>query len=246
MAIDLDKIRALHSQLSSQGGSDNNFINNFYQISEGTNTVRILPSKEGEKDFYAMTKIHRVPNTEGQVRNIHCRRVHGESCPVCDLYFGLWKTGKKEDEDLARQIKARDRYYMNIVDRESKEVKILSVGIILFKKIITAILDEDFGDITDIEKGHDFKIIMYKEGQWPKYDQSQPRPKSEAAGSAAEIAAWMEQLHDIQSLVKLEDYEELKNVSESLAVKGTIDAVAAKESTSAPTTDEYLNRLKTN
>lgn len=242
MAIDLDKIRALHTQLSAQGSSDNNFINNFYQISEGTNTVRILPSNEDEKDFYAMTKIHRVPTTEGQVKNIHCRRVHGEACPVCDLYFGLWKTGRKEDEDLARQIKARDRYYMNVVDRDSSEVKILSVGIILFKKIISAILDEDFGDITDVDKGHDFKIIMYKEGQWPKYDQSQPRPKSEPAGSGADVASWMEELHDIYSLVKLEDYEELKKISESLAVQGTVSTPKKEESPVSD--DEYLTRLK--
>ena len=242
MAIDLDKIRALHTQLSAQGSSDNNFINNFYQISEGTNTVRILPSNEDEKDFYAMTKIHRVPTTEGQVKNIHCRRVHGEACPVCDLYFGLLKTGRKEDEDLARQIKARDRYYMNVVDRDSSEVKILSVGIILFKKIISAILDEDFGDITDVDKGHDFKIIMYKEGQWPKYDQSQPRPKSEPAGSGADVASWMEELHDIYSLVKLEDYEELKKISESLAVQGTVSTPKKEESPVSD--DEYLTRLK--
>jgi hypothetical protein len=246
MAIDLEKIRALHTELSSsKTGGD--FINNFYQIVEGTNTVRILPAAEEGHDFYAATKIHRVPYAEGQVKNIHCRKVHGEACPVCDLYFGLWKTGRKEDEDLARQIKARDRYYMNVVDRETSEVKILSVGIILFKKMISAILDEDFGDITDLESGHDFKIIMYKEGQWPKYDQSQPRPKSEAAGSAADVASWMEQLHEIQSLVKLEDYEELKTISESLAVEGTLGAVQQRTDVASnpATNDEYLERLKT-
>ena len=245
MAIDLDKIRALHSQLSSQGGSDNNFINNFYQISEGTNTVRILPSKDGEKDFYAMTKIHRVPNTEGQVRNIHCRRVHGESCPVCDLYFGLWKTGKKEDEDLARQIKARDRYYMNIVDRESKEVKILSVGVILFKKIIAAMLDEDFGDITDLETGHDFKIIKVMEGQWPKYDQSSPRPKSSEAGSKAEVAAWMDTLHDIHALVKLEDYEDVKKTMQELLPSHEGSSENPSEAEDVEDGD-YLNKMQGN
>ena len=246
MAIDLDKIRALHTQLSAQGSSDNNFINNFYQISEGTNTVRILPSNEDEKDFYAMTKIHRVPTTEGQVKNIHCRRVHGEACPVCDLYFGLWKTGRKEDEDLARQIKARDRYYMNVVDRDSSEVKILSVGIILFKKIISAILDEDFGDITDVDKGHDFKIIMYKEGQWPKYDQSAPRPKPSEAGTGQESAAWMETLHDIYSLVKLEDYEELKQISENINPFSVVERSADDnhQTTNDASDDDYMKRLQ--
>ena len=82
---------------------------------------------------------------------------------MCDLYYGLWKTGRQEDEDLARKIKPRARYYMNILDRESGDVKILSIGVILFKKIIGAMLDEDFGDITDPVTGHDFKIVKEME-----------------------------------------------------------------------------------
>ena len=113
-------------------------------------------------------------------------------------------------------IKPRARYYMNILDRNSGDVKILSVGVILFKKIIAAMLDEDFGDITDLADGHDFKIIKEMEGQWPKYDQSAPRPKSSPAGSKAEVASAMDSLHDIHSLVKLEDYEEYKKVVAAL------------------------------
>jgi len=245
MAIDLDKIREIHNSLQNQGSADGSFINNFFQVVEGTNTVRVLPPKEEGQDFYSMTKLHRVRDTEGRMKSFHCRRTQGESCPLCDLYFGLWKTGKTEDQDLARQIKARDRYYMNIVDRETTKVKILSVGVILFKKIVATIMDADYGDITDLEKGHDFKIIMYKEGQWPKYEQSAPRPKPSPAGSSAEIATWMDELHDLSSLVKLEDYEELKVIAESLAVQGTISSVSREEA-SPVSDDDYLTRLKTN
>ena len=150
--------------------------------------------------FYSETKIHRVYDEDGTVHNYHCLKVHGDSCPLCDTYYGLWKTGSKDDETTARQIKPRARYYMNVVDRESGDVKILSVGIILFKKMIAAMLDEDFGDITDLQEGLDFKIIKQMEGQWPRYDQSAPRPKSSPTGSNSEVAAYMESLHDIFSL----------------------------------------------
>jgi len=217
MAIDLDALRAKHAELSNTGGNANSdFLSNFLQVQEGTNAVRILPGKDEETMFYAETKIHRVPDTQGNVKNYHCRKVHGEACPICDAYFALWKTGRKEDEDTARQIKPRARYYMNVVDRETGDVKILSIGVILFKKIIAAMLDEDFGDITDVDTGHDFKIIKIMEGQWPKYDQSQPRPKSSEAGSKAEVAGWMDSLHDIHSLVKQEDYEEFKTLAQSI------------------------------
>ena len=242
MAIDLNALRAKHAELSNNVAARSDFLKNFLQIQEGTNLLRILPNKDDEKLFYGETKIHRVPYNDA-VRNIHCRKVHGESCPLCDLYYGLWKTGRQEDEDLARQIKPRARYYMNVVDRESNEVKILSVGVILFKKIIAAMLDEDFGDITDLETGHDFKIIKVMEGQWPKYDQSSPRPKSSEAGSKAEVAAWMDSLHDIHALVKLEDYEDVKKTMQDLlpSHEGSSENPTEAEDVED---DDYLNKMQ--
>jgi len=247
MAIDLNALRLKHEQLNNpQSGNNTDFLKKFYQIPEGTNAVRILPWKDDEKEFYAETKIHRVTGPDGNVKNHHCRKIHGESCPMCDLYYALWKTGRKEDEDLARQIKPRARYYMNILDRESGEVKILSIGVILFKKIIGAMLDEDFGDITDIEAGHDFKIVKEMEGQWPKYDQSAPRPKSSPLGSKSEIATSMDTLHNIHELVKLEDYEDVKNAAAlltSTAVQGTVQGTSQNEAVNVPDND-YLNKLQ--
>ena len=247
MAIDLNALRMKHEQLNNpQSGNNTDFLKKFYQIPEGTNAVRILPWKDDEKEFYAETKIHRVTGPDGNVKNHHCRKIHGESCPLCDLYYALWKTGRKEDEDLARQIKPRARYYMNILDRESGEVKILSIGVILFKKIIGAMLDEDFGDITDTEAGHDFKIVKEMEGQWPKYDQSAPRPKSSPLGSKSEIATSMDTLHNIHELVKLEDYEDVKNAAAlltSTAVQGTVQGTSQNEAVNVPDND-YLKKLQ--
>ena len=239
MAIDLNALRLKHEQLNNpQSGNNTDFLKKFYQIPEGTNAVRILPWKDDEKEFYAETKIHRVTGPDGNVKNHHCRKIHGESCPMCDLYYALWKTGRKEDEDLARQIKPRAR--------ESGEVKILSIGVILFKKIIGAMLDEDFGDITDIEAGHDFKIVKEMDGQWPKYDQSAPRPKSSPLGSKSEIATSMDTLHNIHELVKLEDYEDVKNAAAlltSVAVQGTVQGTSQNEAVNVPDND-YLNKLQ--
>jgi len=244
MAIDLDALRAKHAELSNPGSGNANsdFLSNFIQLQEGTNSIRLLPGKDEDTLFYAETKIHRVPNGDGQVKNVHCRKIHGEPCPLCDTYYSLWKEPNK-DEDLARQIKPRSRYYLNVVDRETGDVKILSIGVILFKKIIAAMLDEDFGDITDLATGHDFKIVKIMEGQWPKYDQSSPRPKSSEAGSKAEIAAWMDSLHDVHALVKLEDYEDVKEAAQALLP-------SHEGSSQNPTTaenvadDDYLQRMQ--
>jgi|TARA_R100001163_G_scaffold61286_1_gene51154 hypothetical protein len=244
MAIDLDALRAKHAELSNPGGGNANtdFLSNFLQINEGTNVVRVLPGKDEDTLFYAETKIHRIPDADGNIKNYHCRKVHGEKCPLCDAYYALWKEPYK-DEDLARQIKPRARYYMNVVNRETGDVKILSIGVILFKKIIAAMLDEDFGDITDLDDGNDFKIIKQMEGQWPKYDQSQPRPKSSAAGSKAEVAAWMDSLHDIHALVKEEDYEETKTVAQGLFPSSEVSMTNPNPANEVGD-DDYLSKMK--
>ena len=117
MALDLEAIRRKHEEISSGPGGDSSFLDNFIQLQEGNNVVRILPGKDEETQFYAETKIHRIQGTDGKFRNVHCRKIHGEKCPLCDLYYSLWKTGVKDDEDLARKIKPRSRYYMNVIDR---------------------------------------------------------------------------------------------------------------------------------
>lgn len=218
MGINLKALRAKHEELEKKNSQGGDFVNNFLTLENGTTLIRILPPKEDdEREFYAETRIHRIPQEDGTDRNVHCRKVHGEACPLCDAYFGLWKqfnAGGKVEEVLsaaARQIKPRDRFYMNVVDRKSGDVKILSVGIKVMNMITSVILDEDFGDITDLETGHDYKIHKVMEGKWPKYDQSGARPKPTPAGKKKEIDSWMSELHDIYKLVRLEDYEEVKN-----------------------------------
>jgi hypothetical protein len=245
MSIDLEAIRRKHAEISnpSQGG-DSSFLDNFLQIQEGNNVVRILPGKDEDTPFYAETKIHRVTANDNKIRNVHCRKIHGEKCPLCDLYFSLWKTGVTDDETLARQIKPRSRYYMNVVDRESAKVKILSVGIMLFQKILNTILDEDYGDITDLSVGHDFKIIKIMEGQWPKYDQSQPRPKSSEAGKSSEIAEWMDSLHDVHGLVKLEEYDDVVNIVDEITPPSLRGTAYTDTPNVEGSDDEFLNKMQ--
>ena len=255
MAIDLNALRAKHQQLTNPktGGGDQDFLNKFYQVKEGEAYLRILPAPaDSDKNFYAETKIHRVPQPDGSVKNVHCRKVHGEKCPLCDLYYGLWKTGSKEDEDLARQIKPRARYYLNAYDRENEEVKIFSIGVILFQKIVETMMDPDYADlfeesencILDTEIGHDFKLHMKKEGQWPKYDQSMFRPKATSLGSKKMISEVMESLHDIHSLVKLEEYDDVKeavlNLRPELMPR---ERTLQEDSSDAGSDDDFTKRL---
>lgn len=245
--VNLDELRKKYEEVTKQntGGGNSDFLSKFLITKEGTSLVRILPSKNEDEQFYAETAIHRM-ETDGQFKNYHCPRVKGDKCPLCDLYYALWKTPSEDNHNLARSIKARKRYYLNAVDRESGDVKILSIGMKLFGKILDCFFDDDYGDITDLENGYDFKVVKDTNGAFPNYDKSAPKPRPSKAGSDAEVAAWMDSLHDIKNLVKFAEYDELKQLSMMVEARaeGMGGSSPSSPSSSSGSDDDYLSHLK--
>jgi len=242
--VNIEELRKKYNQINKQPAQDTqDFLKKFLMMEEGTTQVRVLPAKDPDDNFYAETGIHRIND-----KNYHCPKVSkGEDCPLCDLSFKLWNTKESGNQDIARQIKARKRFYLNAVERESGEVKILSVGIKLFSKILDCFFDDDYGDITDLQKGNDFKIVKDKSGEWPNYDKSSPKPSKSPAGSDAEIARWMDELHDIQGLVKAASYEDLKKLAMEITGEDIVEQVKTVASTSTESNsedDDYLKHLK--
>ena len=249
--VNIEQLRKKYQEINNPGSGGNaDFLSKFFMMDEGTSVVRVLPSKDEDSEFYAETAIHRLND-----KNYHCPRIKGGKCPVCDTYYDMWKEinaiGKetpqgKEMADVARQIKARKRYYLNVVDRRDNSVKILSVGQKLFGKVLDCFFDEDFGDITDLKEGWDFKIVKDTQGQWPNYDKSAPKPKPSSAGSDKENATYMEELHDIHGLVKVADYDELKSMMTELVAANTPAQNNLGTDYQAPKADDedYMSHLK--
>jgi len=251
--VNIDELRQKYNQIngSSKPGNDPEFLKKFFMMEEGTSQVRILPSKDEDIQFYSETAIHRIND-----KNYHCPRVRDQKCPVCDLYYNTWKKitnmggrdvpGAQPLVEAARKLKAYRRYYMNVVDRRDESVKILSVGQKLFGKVLDAFFDDDYGDLTDLEGGWDFKIVKETQGQWPNYDKSSPKPKSTIAGTESEIATWMDELHDIHGLVKLPEYEELQNLALELEgiLMGPGPGTTAAKPTDSEDDEDYLSHLK--
>jgi len=242
--VNLDELRKKYEQIqnANSGGGNIDFLKKFFMMEEGTSVVRVLPAGDTEREFYAETAIHRIDD-----KNHHCPRVKGEDCPVCDLYYRLWKLDDESAHDLARSIKPRKRYYLNVVDRRDGSVKILSVGMKLFGKILDCFFDEDYGDITDLKEGWDFKIVKDTQGQWPNYDKSAPKPKQVKAGTEKEQAVWMDELHDIHGLIKVASYDDLKNMAmemEAIVTDRPKERDASDNSSSSDGDEDYLAHLK--
>lgn len=251
--VNIEELRKKAADLKQSGGGNNSdFLSKFFMMEVGTSVVRILPAKEESQDFYAETAIHRIDG-----KNHHCPRVKGNKCPACDTYYDLWnqinrigKTSEKGREliKVAKSIKSRKRFYLNAVDRQEGTVKILSVGQKLFGKILDCFLDEDYGDITDLKEGWDFKIIKEIVDDFPNYDKSAPRPKQSPVGTDAESAKYLDELHDIHGLVKVASYDDLKLMMTDLIANTTttetLSITSPVPDPSPPDEEDYMAHLK--
>lgn len=256
----LADLKNKYAKLSKAPGENQEFLKNFIQLDEGDTVVRILPSVDENKPFFAENKIHRVPSGNGQTKNVHCRKIHGEACPLCDLYYEAWnvhntlnlpKGTSSKFSEFARGIKPTPRSYLNIYKRETDEVLILSTGDQLLQKIISAeigLQSEDSGSLVDVgDSGIDFKIVkvMVKSatGIYPNYNSSEARRKAiPLADSKQKVSEILARRHDIQALIKLEPFEEVKKVADQLYA-GLVNKMTHTEeniSNSSPNKPSYL------
>ena len=259
MAIDLNKLKEQYEK--NKGNSEGG---NFLKVPEGNTTIRILPSKDGES-FFVASKQHKI-NENGQFKYIHCPKVIGEKCPICEAHFALWRMSNASDDakglkefgangergknnyaTAAKALKPTPAYYMNVVVRPSDEVKVLNAAPTLMESIMTAFKHSDLGDLTDFEKGFDFIITRDKgDNGFTRYTNSQPRTKPTVAGTPQQIAAWMEGIKDLGTLIKYEDYAELDKIAKNIMSQFATKVSETPQVGGASTPDEgnYLDRLK--
>ena len=211
--------------------------------SNGFVIVRLLPPAppgmhgREKSPFYVATRTHRLNE-----RSYHCHmELVGKKwvgdCPVCAYCRWLWKesekfTGELKDakQNMYRQIKAIERFYFAAIARkqinpdtnqpeENVGPLIFSVGQTVKDKIFTYILGNDtlgkkaLGDVTDILKGRDFKLVKVMtqgaNGTYPTYNESEfddPSP----LGSPDQVEKWMASIPDLVSLRRLVEADELK------------------------------------
>jgi hypothetical protein len=247
--LDLEEMMGEDARLNEAGQA--NFLDQFVPMPDvkpgqtGTVSVRLLPPAPKQK-LYQYNRTHKMNG-----RSIHCPRplVNGKwertvACPVCDYYSGLWAQADKLEKaghvneanklkNEARAIKPVERYYYNAIVRsmpgEGGAVlvnvgpRILSVGKLLHKQLIRAIVGEEgdpdskLGNFTDLKAGYDFiirKEVTSGDG-FPKYDRSGFARSPSPAGDPEEIKKWAEALHD---LTKLRNPRDLEVLEKELAI----------------------------
>lgn len=153
MAIDIEAMRKKLEKFNNKGKTNSDSA--FWKPADGTHEVRVVPTSDGDpfKEFWFHYNI-------GNAGGVMCpKRNFGESCPVCEFATKLFKEGGEENISAAKELFVKQRFCSPILVRGSEKegVKLWSYSATVYEELLKAVLDPDFGDISDIEEGFDIK-----------------------------------------------------------------------------------------
>jgi hypothetical protein len=259
MAYDLNKLAETYKNLNKKAKEKQEKSGDsiYFKIEEGSNPVRVLPSKDDNFPFFVHSKLHGV-NLNGQLRYYHCRKMHNEPCPLCEAYYEMWKQHKAGNTKIAEtfgkgntSIKPKDRYYVNVINRKDDSVKVMALPEKLFRTLMSYMVGDEelgieaLGDITDVNNGYDFNVIATKQDKFLDYSQSRMKTKTSPAGqSAKQIEEFLSARHDLIALIKNEDFTELKQIADTI-LSGAATAVKTdSEPTKEASEEEFKKSLK--
>jgi hypothetical protein len=193
----------------------------------GENFIRALPPHVNmEGKFYFGVPLHFDVGPAKAV--VPCpRKAFGELCPICVKGFDLMNSGK---EELGKDMLPSWQAYINVVvldangQPEGTEPKVRVYG--ANRQVLDEILDimeQKFGDITNLETGHN--IIIRKRGSGRKGTKYQVAAADEP--SAFDHPELVASLHDLTKISPYRSADVLAGLLEGEARKDPFDAVEA-------------------
>ncbi len=210
MGLDLDAIRKKLAGLS--GGNRPKKI----KFEDGKQRVlRIVAFPDNDGQPFKERYVYSI----GKEWNLLAPFQFGKDDPIKALTDKLRsREGKSEsqaseDWNLAKQLLAKMKHHAIVIDRDDE-----AAGPILWpfsqsvaKRLYEIMLDEDYGDITDLEQGFDLKVKRVKEDNGFRAYKIDPRPKQTPLSKDGDQAAkWLDNLPtDIDGLYKEKSSDEL-------------------------------------
>jgi len=227
----------------------------WFSPQKGSSIIRILPhwAKPGEELFYKEVKVHfNVPVTAktGTVYKIpaRCLRDFEETCPMCDAYEELIQDDSTKDQ--ARNFRATDRYLYNILDYQTKEVKVYPAPVTVHQEVVywaNEVL-EGGEDITDMNNGRNFKLVKSVDPSKPaqfgtSYDLKPDLKNTKVPAKLVELTDTLNNLDEIYSENHREAMEEFLGITDSVKeVKKYTSKVAPKTTTKTVTKAKFTRK----
>jgi hypothetical protein len=210
MAVDLEAIRRRMAELS---GIKKTSTVQMWKPGVGEFKVRCLPWKNAaEGQPFIERWFYYIGNNAG----ILAPKQFGKPDPIDDLIRKLYSSGKPDDRTLAKQLQPKMRAYAPVIVRgqEDKGPMVWSFGKIVYQRLLSFFIDEDYGDILDPNEGFDLKVTF-----------SQPPGKQfqdtavDCKGKPTKIhddpitvKKWLDNIPNIDDMYRLKTKEEIETI----------------------------------
>lgn len=208
MPIDMNKARERMKQLQKER-KDYSKIS--YGLKDGANTLRfVTPPGEDWPFIYG-----------AQYRNMKMKRqyfispsMYDERDPILEQLQQLKKTGSAEDVEFAKKLFPTNRVFALAVIRGQEDKGIVWVDFPqkVEKELVQYILNEEYGDITDVRKGTDFTITKTKGNPFPEYSITPKRTTSPLLSEKQDIETAFKNIPDFKQAYKHYTEEQMEEI----------------------------------
>ena len=191
--------------------SDKN--NKFFSLKDGVKTkIRVLCPEDGDpfKKFYFHYQI--------DAKGFLCpKKNYGEHCEACDLVAKLYREKSEDGKKMAKDIGAKERFYSAIYVRgeETEGVRVFGYSQTVYKAFLQYVLDEEYGDITDPDKGVDMFLLKEQANgkQYADTNVTAARNSSKLTDEGpAKAAELLKQIPDFNTLFARKTSEEVEKI----------------------------------
>ena len=213
MALDFDAIRRKLDRLSG----NNKSRNVMWKPEEGNkSTVRLMSFKDNDgQPFKELMFYYNIPGQRGLLAPSQ----FGKRDPIQELIDKLRNEGTKESYEMAKKLYPKMRVYAPVIVRgeEDKGVQIWSFGKLVYQALLSLMMDEDYGDITDPKDGTDITVTCVKAPgqQWVKTEVLAKRKSSPLSTNKDQVKEWTENIPDLTSMFPVKSYDDLSNIVNS-------------------------------
>ena len=127
-----------------------------------------------------------------------------------------------------KEMFAKQRFFSPVLVRgeEQEGIKVWGYGKMAYEKLLTIVLDPDYGDITDPETGNDLKLMYGKlpGASYPRTD-IRPRPRKtvlcdDAVGGDDRCAELLETIPNFDEIFERKTTEEVQSILDQFMATG--------------------------
>jgi hypothetical protein len=222
MGLDLAKMREKLAQLENGGKSKKDNV--FWKPSEGEQEIRIVPTADG--DPFKVFHFHYNLGEAARGGIVCPKRQFGEECPVCEFASSLWQEESSESKKMAKSLFVRQRFFSPVIVRgqEDQGVRIWGYGKTIYEQLLGLVLNPDYGDITDVDKGVDLTLtytLPKTKGAYPTTNLVPKRKSSKLAGSDELISDALSNIPNVDELFQQKSTADIRAILESFLSPST-------------------------